>query len=98
MKLRLRELLARWASFLCRWSVLATIVVSSTQWDVLSVRGVHISLVDPLILFAVLCWFFRVLARADWMRMTWPLPWQEGQVVCSEKMPLDWTTRPLPPQ
>lgn len=81
MNLFPRELLAEWAAILCRWAVLATIVVSSTQWDILPAHGAHISLVDPLILFAALCWFVRVLARGEWLRMSWPLPWQVAAFV-----------------
>ncbi|MFZ4397347.1 MAG: O-antigen ligase family protein [Kiritimatiellia bacterium] len=76
MKFLAREQVADWAAILCRGAVFATIVVSSTQWDVFSLRGAHVSLVDPLILFAALCWIVRGVARGDGLRMSWLVPWQ----------------------
>ncbi len=70
-----REWLAKWAARLGYWAVLVTIVVSPTQWDLLSARGGHVSLVDPLLLFALICWVVRVLARGAWWRLPWPWPW-----------------------
>jgi O-antigen ligase len=73
-----RVWLAQWAAQAGYWAVLATIVVAPTQWDILNIqggRGCHISLVDPLLGFAFLCWVVRVLARGSWWRMPWPWPW-----------------------
>jgi len=71
-----REKLAEWAARGCRWVVLATIVASPTQWDILRSHGGHLTLVEPLLLLAALCWIVRVLAQGDWWRISFPLPWQ----------------------
>ena len=65
----------------CRWAVLATIVVAPFQWDIFQAWGGHLTLVDPLILFATACWLVRVLAAGDWGWVTRALPWQVGVFV-----------------
>ena len=76
-----REKLVKWSARACRWAVLATIVVSPTQWDVSRSHGGHLTIVDPLILFAAFCWLVKVLAQEGWWRMPWPLPWQVAAFV-----------------
>ena len=71
-----RAQLAEWSAIGCRWAVLATIVVAPIQWDIFQAWGGHLTLVDPLILLAAVCWLVRVLAAGEWGRVTRALPWQ----------------------
>ncbi len=70
-----REKLADWAALGCRWAVLATIVISPTQWAISRSYGGHLTLVDPLMLLAACCWLVRVLAQPEWWRKAQTLPW-----------------------
>jgi O-antigen ligase len=70
------ERLTEWAACGCRWAVLATIVAAPTQWDIFRSHGGHLTIVEPLMLLAMLCWIVRVFAQGDWWRISFPLPWQ----------------------
>ncbi|MEI8241815.1 MAG: O-antigen ligase family protein [bacterium] len=70
-----REELSKLAATGCRWAALATIVLAPTQWD-FHLQGLHLSLIEPLVLFAGACWLVKVMSQREWWRMPWPLPWQ----------------------
>lgn len=88
-----REKLAEWAAIGCRWAVLATIVMSPTQWDICRVGGAHFTLTEPLVLFAAVCWLVRVLEQGGWWRMGWPLPWQVAVFVLPALLSIFMTDR-----
>jgi O-antigen ligase len=68
----LRQRVEHWAARAGYWAVLATLVLSPTQWDLIALRGTHISLADPLLYFALACLGVRLLARGDWRPLRWP--------------------------
>ncbi len=71
-----REMLAEWAATGCRWGLLALIVVSPTQLDILRAPGGHLTLAEPLVFFAAICWLVRLLAQGDWRLLSrLSLPW-----------------------
>lgn len=69
-----RTAVAGWAARCCRVVVLATVLLSPTQWSV-KWGLAHFTLADPLIIFATLCWAAKIALLRDWTRFR-RLPWQ----------------------